>query len=59
LFKTLKDEKMFKTVKVAFDTIEWANGVDLDPEVLYEKSKTKNKTPFKPHIDEVVLCSGA
>jgi hypothetical protein len=41
LFKTLKDDKMFKSVRVAFDTIEWANGVDLDPEVLYEKSKTK------------------
>jgi hypothetical protein len=42
LFKTLKDEKMFKSVRVAFDTIEWANGVDLDPEVLYEKGKIKN-----------------
>ena len=39
LFKTLKDEKYFKMVKVSYDTIEWPNGVDLDPEVLYEKSK--------------------
>jgi hypothetical protein len=43
LFKTLKDKNIFKMVKVSFDTIEWSNGVDLDPEVLYEKSKVKNK----------------
>ena len=41
LFKTLKNEKLFKMVKVSYDTIEWPNKVDLDPEVLYEKSKTK------------------
>jgi len=28
-------------VKVSYDTIEWPNKVDLDPEVLYEKSKIK------------------
>jgi len=38
VFAALKDEKMFKRVKVSFDTIEWPNGIDLDPEVLYEKS---------------------
>jgi hypothetical protein len=41
LFKTLEDEKLFKSVRIVFDTIEWANGIDLDPEVLYEKSKIK------------------
>jgi len=40
LFKTLKDENIFNLVKVSYDSIEWPNGVDLDPEVLYEKSKT-------------------
>ena len=43
LFKTLKDERVFKMVKVSCDTIEWPNGIDLDPEVLYEKSKAKRK----------------
>jgi hypothetical protein len=38
LFKTLKDDNYFKMVKVSYDSIEWPNGVDLDPEVLYEKS---------------------
>ena len=36
VFKELKDEKLFKTVKVSFDSIEWANGIDVDPETLYK-----------------------
>ncbi len=39
VFQELKDEKMFRTVRVSFDSIEWANQADIDPEVLYEKSK--------------------
>ena len=39
LFKTLTDINIFKMVKISYDTIEWPNGIDLDPEVLYEKSK--------------------
>jgi len=38
LFQELKDEKMFKTVKTNFDTIEWANEADIDPEILYQES---------------------
>ena len=38
VFKTLKGENLFKTVKVSFDTIEWSNGADIDPETLYENS---------------------
>lgn len=41
-FRELKDLKTFSTVKVSFDTIEWANGLDLCPEVLYEKSIAGN-----------------
>jgi hypothetical protein len=37
-FNELKDKNLFKTVRVSFDTIEWDNGLDFDPEVLYEKS---------------------
>ena len=32
------DENLFKTVKVSFDSIEWSNGVDVDPETLYQDS---------------------
>jgi hypothetical protein len=39
VFCRLKDISFFKMVKISFDTIEWPGGIDLDPEVLYEKSK--------------------
>ncbi|MDR0313466.1 MAG: DUF2442 domain-containing protein, partial [Treponema sp.] len=42
IFTKLKDENYFRMVKISFDTIEWPNGIDMDPEVLYEKSKAKN-----------------
>ncbi|MDQ3393867.1 MAG: DUF2442 domain-containing protein, partial [Bacteroidota bacterium] len=39
IFQELKDESLFKTVRKSFDTIEWANAADFDPEFLYEKSQ--------------------
>ncbi len=39
IFKELKDMNIFNTVKTSFDTIEWINEADFDPEVLYQKSK--------------------
>lgn len=38
IFRELKDVKLFSTVKPSFDTIEWDNEADLDPEVLYQES---------------------
>ncbi len=38
-FAELNDLNLFKRVRVSFDTIEWDNGLDLDPEYLYAKSK--------------------
>jgi hypothetical protein len=38
IFSELKDDNIFKSVHVAFDTIEWSNGADLCPEVLYTES---------------------
>lgn len=37
VFRRLKDVSAFKRVRVAFDTIEWDSGIDLDPEFIYEK----------------------
>ena len=39
LFRHLKDKDNFNNVRVAFDTIEWAIGLDLDPEFVYDKSE--------------------
>ncbi len=38
VFKELKSERIFKTAKVSFDTVEWANAADIDPETLYHGS---------------------
>jgi len=38
VFAALKDVSLFRSVRVRFDTIEWANGADLCPEVLHELS---------------------
>ena len=38
IFQELKNLSMFKTVKTSFDSIEWDNGADFDPEILYQKS---------------------
>ena len=37
-FSELRDIMVFKRAGVAFDTVEWQNGLDLDPEFLYAKS---------------------
>lgn len=39
VFKRIKDSKSFEKVTVAFDTIEWESGADLDPEFVYAKCK--------------------
>lgn len=38
-FKELKDDKLFKTVKIAGLSIEWDNGADICPDELYNNSK--------------------
>lgn len=40
VFKSLKDINLFNSVRVSFDSIVWINGIDLDPEVLYNESYT-------------------
>jgi hypothetical protein len=40
IFKELKDEAQFNTVHLSFDTVEWNNEADLDPEDLYKYSES-------------------
>jgi len=37
-FSELKDDSLFKSVHISFDSIAWKNQLDLDPELLYRKS---------------------
>ena len=39
IFKELKDATKFNSVHLSFDTIEWDNKADFDPEDLYKHSK--------------------
>lgn len=45
VFRQLRDDDCFARVRVAFDTIEWECGVDLDPEFVYDKC-TRVGTPL-------------
>ena len=38
-FRELAVPEVFKKVRLAYDTVEWENGLDLDPEYLYERSQ--------------------
>jgi len=38
IFRELKDVAQFNSVHVSFDSIEWDNEADFDPEVLYARS---------------------
>jgi len=43
-FKELKDISLFYSVKVCFDSIQWANELDFDPEFLYQESIIAKKS---------------
>ena len=38
IFRELKEPSVFYSAHVSFDTVEWDNEADLDPEVLYQDS---------------------
>ena len=38
-FQPLKDDEIFRNIKIEFGALSWDNGkIDIDPETLYEKS---------------------
>ena len=43
VFNRIKDYKVFEKVTVAFDTIEWEVGADLDPEFVYDKCEKRRE----------------
>jgi len=42
VFRQLRDRAVFNQVRVAFDTVEWDAGIDLDPEFVYRKCQLLN-----------------
>jgi hypothetical protein len=43
VFKKIKAFEQFKRVRIAFDTVEWECGADLDPEFVRAKCRTVEK----------------
>lgn len=46
-FAELKDINLFNSVMMKFDSIEWANHLDIDPEFLYENSTNIKEQAIK------------
>jgi hypothetical protein len=44
VFRELRDPALFKSARISFDSVEWANGADLCPEVLYAESVSAQET---------------
>jgi hypothetical protein len=45
-FSELRSLSLFNSIAVKFDTIEWANHLDIDPEILYEKGVKIEEKPI-------------
>jgi hypothetical protein len=41
-FSELKDISLFNSVRVSFDSIQWNNYLDIDPELLFKESRPIN-----------------
>jgi hypothetical protein len=50
IFRELRDYDLFKMVHVCFDTVEWDNEADLDPEYIYSHSSPVEKTRSDDNI---------
>ncbi|HKR04668.1 MAG TPA: DUF2442 domain-containing protein [Bacteroidia bacterium] len=52
VFLELLSLSLFRTAHVSFDTVEWDNKADFDPEVLYKLGKKikQNKNSVSPSI---------
>lgn len=49
VFAELRDVSLFNTVRISFDTVEWPNGADLCPDLLYTDSLPVNQNqPNQP-----------
>lgn len=43
VFKKIKDEKIFKSVKLAYGTVSWGDNIDLCADSIYETSYNYDK----------------
>jgi hypothetical protein len=50
LYSELRNKQIFNSAHVSFDTIEWCNGVDICPEVLYNDGENIPQKNSKKEI---------
>jgi hypothetical protein len=48
MFAQLRDESLFRSVHVSLDTVEWANGVDICPELMYDEGVPVHEEDSSP-----------
>ena len=67
VFAALRERSLFDSVRVSFDTIAWANGADLCPELLYAESwpiepglagESEDEVKRRPEKTDVGLVQG-
>ena len=56
IFIELLNLSMFNTAHVSFDTVEWDNHADFDPEVLYKLGKKISKTKYTSVSENFFSC---
>lgn len=39
IFRELRDRRLFQSAHVSFDSVEWNNGADMCPEMLYARAE--------------------
>ena len=45
IFRELRDVQLFRSAHIAFDSVEWNNGADICPEMLYAQSEKAMAMP--------------
>lgn len=48
VFRRLQDLALFKQAYVAFDTVCWPGNLDIAPETLYDRSRSKHDSSATP-----------
>ena len=59
VYRQLRDEALFNTAHISFDTVAWNNGADLCPEVLYAQSLPEETAERPRAVAEAPAAYGA
>ena len=57
MFRELKNISLFTSVHISFDTIEWDNGADFDPEDLFALSKKVDAKKYSQALNMLPVAA--